>query len=282
MRLPKPIDVELVPRSHFPASNLSRDPAWLAARHEVPWKRLSEAELKVKEYLSVLRACELGLCSHLPSTSGLMSGILLCLCCVACETRVMVPGGPDMAQAGLGHPHSCCISWFGADTPECCSHREAGPSVTQPGEEQSVLGQADCGDGGGPQALQDQTSPVSGFLSHLSKSAKAWKGSSTLRTPTGWHRQPKRSRSWTWMGPRSCPEEKGNCCFRAVWLRPQLLCPHFWTLGSPVAGRGLQLQCLFLCDLIPQGPFRSFSKKKKKRIFFTSGNIGKIEQQIQT
>ena len=51
MGLPKPIDVELVPRSHFPASNLSRDPAWLAARHEVPWKQLSEAELKVKESL---------------------------------------------------------------------------------------------------------------------------------------------------------------------------------------------------------------------------------------
>lgn len=161
----------------------------------------------------MLRACELGSGSHLPSTSWLMSGILLCLCSAICETRVTVPGGPDTVPAGLGHPHSRSISWAGADTPECCSHREAGPSVTQPGEEQFVLVQAGCGDGGDPRALQDQTSPVSGFLSYLSKSAKVWKGSSTLRTPTGWHRQPKRSHSWTWMGPRNCHGEKGNCCF---------------------------------------------------------------------
>lgn len=41
-----------------------------------------------------------------------------------------------------------------------------------------------------------------------SKSAKAWKGSSTLKTPTGWHRQPKKSHSWTWTGPRNCHGER--------------------------------------------------------------------------
>lgn len=51
VRLPKPADVELVPRSHFPTSNCCGDPAWLAARREVPWKRLSEAELELREYL---------------------------------------------------------------------------------------------------------------------------------------------------------------------------------------------------------------------------------------
>ena len=72
----------------------------------------------------MLRACELGLGSHLLSTSWLMSGILLCLCSAACETRVTVPGGLDTAQAGLGHPYSRCISWAGSDTPELCSHRD--------------------------------------------------------------------------------------------------------------------------------------------------------------
>lgn len=61
-------------------------------------------------------------------------------------------------------------------------------------------------------ALQDLNFSNSSFLSYLSKSAKVWKALSTLRTPTEWHRQPKKSHNSTWMDPRSFQGENGNLC----------------------------------------------------------------------
>lgn len=60
------------------------------------------------------------------------------------------------------------------------------------------------------QGLCRTETPMASFSFCLSKSAKVWKGLSTSRTPTGWHRQPKRSHNWTWMGPRSSQGENGN------------------------------------------------------------------------
>lgn len=60
------------------------------------------------------------------------------------------------------------------------------------------------------QGLCRTETPMASFSFYLSKSAKVWKGLSTSRTPTGWHRQPKRSHNWTWTGPRSSQGENGN------------------------------------------------------------------------